>query len=165
MKTKWTSVAHLVHPIWPPHLMIAVKALDLLNLSPNMYVYIFRHVFTYPNLITCLHFFHWLSPTHKVKNIKLHGLMRSSKIKVAGPVSWVEFHLMMMIRMGWILMGVITIISGWFWYRKKKQTMEKNSGGVPKGNLGWPFIGETLDFIACGYTSRPVSFMDKRKSL
>lgn len=72
---------------------------------------------------------------------------------------------MMMIRMGWILMGVITIISGWFWYRKKKQTMEKNSGGVPKGNLGWPFIGETLDFIACGYTSRPVSFMDKRKSL
>lgn len=72
---------------------------------------------------------------------------------------------MMMIRMGWILMGVIIIISGWFWYRKKKQTMEKNSGGVPKGNLGWPFIGETLDFIACGYTSRPVSFMDKRKSL
>ncbi|KAF3596203.1 hypothetical protein DY000_02027995 [Brassica cretica] len=36
---------------------------------------------------------------------------------------------------------------------------------IPKGSLGWPVIGETLAFIACGYSSRPVSFMDKRKSL
>ncbi|GMN29286.1 hypothetical protein TIFTF001_002375 [Ficus carica] len=36
---------------------------------------------------------------------------------------------------------------------------------IPKGNLGWPLLGETIDFIACGYTSRPVSFMEKRRSL
>nr|WAW38272.1 CYP90C42 [Plumbago zeylanica] len=35
---------------------------------------------------------------------------------------------------------------------------------IPKGSVGWPLIGETLDFIACGYSSRPVSFMEKRKS-
>lgn len=61
---------------------------------------------------------------------------------------------------GILLMGVFV---GWFWYNKKTKMMMMS--GVPKGNLGWPFIGETLDFIACGYTARPVSFMDKRKSL
>ena len=64
-----------------------------------------------------------------------------------------------------VLMGIFV---GWFCYNNKKkmkrEVVEKKRG-VPKGNLGWPFIGETLDFIACGYTSRPVSFMDKRKSL
>ncbi|KAK6125714.1 hypothetical protein DH2020_040547 [Rehmannia glutinosa] len=30
---------------------------------------------------------------------------------------------------------------------------------------GWPLIGETLEFIASAYTSKPVTFMDKRKSL
>ncbi|KAL2520477.1 3-epi-6-deoxocathasterone 23-monooxygenase [Forsythia ovata] len=44
-----------------------------------------------------------------------------------------------------------------------KREEEKN--GVPRGSSGWPFIGETLEFIACGYTSRPVTFMEKRKSL
>ncbi|KAK2408962.1 cytochrome P450 90A1 [Trifolium repens] len=44
-----------------------------------------------------------------------------------------------------------------------KKNMKK--GKIPKGNKGWPLLGETLDFIACGYTSNPVSFMEKRKSL
>ncbi|XP_021908299.1 3-epi-6-deoxocathasterone 23-monooxygenase [Carica papaya] len=51
--------------------------------------------------------------------------------------------------------------------RRRNTTTEMKSGvsGVlPEGNLGWPFVGETLDFIASGYTSQPVSFMDKRKS-
>ncbi|TYI88861.1 hypothetical protein E1A91_D03G012100v1 [Gossypium mustelinum] len=71
------------------------------------------------------------------------------------------------------LMGVV-----WFWYKMKKMMRKEDrgtnksggSGGggggvVPKGNLGWPFIGETLHFIASGYSSQPVSFMDKRKLL
>nr|GMC53852.1 3-epi-6-deoxocathasterone 23-monooxygenase [Ipomoea batatas] len=33
---------------------------------------------------------------------------------------------------------------------------------LPLGNLGWPFLGETLDFISCAYSDRPESFMDKR---
>ncbi|XP_071717371.1 3-epi-6-deoxocathasterone 23-monooxygenase CYP90D1-like [Rutidosis leptorrhynchoides] len=33
------------------------------------------------------------------------------------------------------------------------------------GSMGWPFIGETLDFIACGYTDHPESFMEKRRLL
>ncbi|KAJ0724717.1 putative 3-epi-6-deoxocathasterone 23-monooxygenase [Helianthus annuus] len=33
------------------------------------------------------------------------------------------------------------------------------------GTMGWPFIGETLDFISCGYTDHPQSFIDKRRLL
>ncbi|ERN19749.1 hypothetical protein AMTRI_Chr05g69840 [Amborella trichopoda] len=45
-------------------------------------------------------------------------------------------------------------------WRKRK---ERESG--VKGSLGWPFIGETLEFIACAYSSTPESFMDKRRLL
>ncbi|GMI68174.1 ROTUNDIFOLIA 3 [Hibiscus trionum] len=63
-----------------------------------------------------------------------------------------------------LLLIVMSILLTWLWYNKMK--LENKSGfGVPKGSLGWPLIGETLDFIASGYTSRPVSFMDKRKLL
>ncbi|WCJ24936.1 Cytochrome P450 superfamily protein [Euphorbia peplus] len=67
----------------------------------------------------------------------------------------------------WVVM--LSIIIGWFWYfnkNKKNKKMEINNNlHLPKGNLGWPFVGETLDFIASAYTSQPVSFMDKRISL
>ncbi|CAI8609071.1 unnamed protein product [Vicia faba] len=76
--------------------------------------------------------------------------------------------------MGWII-GLcsfmsIFLVSWWFLCVKKKENkvMMKNmkkKGKVPKGNKGWPLLGETLDFIACGYTSNPLSFMEKRKSL
>lgn len=74
-------------------------------------------------------------------------------------------------------MGLLIIIISfmgvvWFWYKmKRKEDIGTNKSGgsgggvVPKGNLGWPFIGETLPFIASGYSSQPVSFMDKRKLL
>ncbi|XP_058069237.1 cytochrome P450 90D2 isoform X4 [Magnolia sinica] len=34
---------------------------------------------------------------------------------------------------------------------------------LPPGTLGWPYIGETLEFISCAYSPRPESFMDKRR--
>lgn len=69
----------------------------------------------------------------------------------------------------------LVVVIRWLWWRKnykqvkrsKVKSREKmiNGGEIPRGNQGWPLIGETLDFIACGYSSRPVSFMEKRKSL
>lgn len=67
----------------------------------------------------------------------------------------------------WFLMGTF-LLCWWFLFMKKKKNkvkMNKKKGKVPRGNKGWPLLGETLDFIACGYTSNPVSFMEKRKSL
>lgn len=59
------------------------------------------------------------------------------------------------------------LLCWWFLCMKKenKVKMNEKKGKVPRGNKGWPLLGETLDFIACGYTSNPVSFMEKRKSL
>ena len=64
-----------------------------------------------------------------------------------------------------VLMSLL-FISRWFLLgqKKKKKDTEKK-GKIPEGNSGWPLVGETLDFIACGYTSKPVSFMEKRESL
>nr|AYV88880.1 cytochrome P450 oxidase CYP90C29 [Polygala tenuifolia] len=55
------------------------------------------------------------------------------------------------------------VVLGW-WFLCKDSNLVEKKAGIPRGNSGWPFIGETLDFIAAGYTSRPVSFMEKRKS-
>ncbi|XP_076885764.1 3-epi-6-deoxocathasterone 23-monooxygenase CYP90D1-like [Bidens hawaiensis] len=51
----------------------------------------------------------------------------------------------------------------------KRRLWELSSTAVAKrtllGTMGWPFIGETLDFVACSYTDRPQSFIDKRRLL
>lgn len=52
-----------------------------------------------------------------------------------------------------------------WWFVKEKNENSKRNMKVPKGNSGWPLLGETLDFIASGYTSRPLSFMENRKSM
>ncbi|RZC49814.1 hypothetical protein C5167_018244 [Papaver somniferum] len=36
---------------------------------------------------------------------------------------------------------------------------------LPLGTLGWPFIGETIEFISCAYSGSPEKFMDKRRCL
>ncbi|XXG64240.1 hypothetical protein AAC387_Pa05g2240 [Persea americana] len=43
------------------------------------------------------------------------------------------------------------------------RTKAGNRTHLPPGTLGWPFIGETLEFISCAYTARPESFVDKRR--
>ncbi|KAK8670253.1 hypothetical protein V6N13_105011 [Hibiscus sabdariffa] len=34
---------------------------------------------------------------------------------------------------------------------------------LPLGSMGWPFVGETIQFISCAYSDRPESFMDCRR--
>ncbi|GLU22378.1 hypothetical protein SLE2022_384590 [Rubroshorea leprosula] len=41
----------------------------------------------------------------------------------------------------------------------------KYEGKLPLGSLGWPLLGETLEFISCAYSDRPESFMDKRRRM
>ncbi|CAL0311479.1 unnamed protein product [Lupinus luteus] len=72
--------------------------------------------------------------------------------------------------MEWIigLMVLLGLVSTTWWFLCEKKQKNKNTvakGKIPKGNSGWPLLGETLDFIASGYTSRPISFLEKRKSL
>lgn len=71
----------------------------------------------------------------------------------------------------WGIWVVVVIVTGWWYiwwksgFNKMKTRKEVVTSKIPRGNSGLPFIGETLQFIASGYSSQPLSFMDKRKSL
>lgn len=58
-----------------------------------------------------------------------------------------------------VVMAIVTIILCRSWKIKGRL----RSPPLPPGTLGWPFIGETLEFISCAHTARPESFMDKRR--
>ncbi|KAL1215544.1 3-epi-6-deoxocathasterone 23-monooxygenase CYP90C1 [Cardamine amara subsp. amara] len=73
---------------------------------------------------------------------------------------------------GFLVLTAGILLRSWLWFSQRNSKTkdgnkeeEKKKGMIPKGSLGWPVIGETLNFITCGYSSRPVTFMDKRKSL
>ncbi|KAK9923590.1 hypothetical protein M0R45_031999 [Rubus argutus] len=34
---------------------------------------------------------------------------------------------------------------------------------LPSGTLGWPFLGETIEFVSCAYSDCPESFVNKRR--
>ena len=36
---------------------------------------------------------------------------------------------------------------------------------LPLGSLGFPFIGETIEFVTCAYSDRPETFMNKRRRM
>lgn len=52
--------------------------------------------------------------------------------------------------------------------RRRSFTSQSHSHGLgqlPLGTLGWPIVGESLEFISCALTDRPESFMDKRRCM
>ncbi|KAJ0881246.1 putative 3-epi-6-deoxocathasterone 23-monooxygenase [Helianthus annuus] len=61
--------------------------------------------------------------------------------------------------------AVLFLFTVLFINRRHSLESRVNTKKILLGSMGWPFIGETLDFIACGYTDRPQSFMDKRRQL
>ncbi|XP_061371104.1 cytochrome P450 90D2-like [Gastrolobium bilobum] len=57
-----------------------------------------------------------------------------------------------------LLFTVIMVV-----YRNRRIRLKpKHINKLPLGTLGWPFIGETIEFVSCAYSDRPESFMDKR---
>ncbi|MBA0745437.1 hypothetical protein Gogos_008012 [Gossypium gossypioides] len=76
----------------------------------------------------------------------------------------------MMSSLTWIIVFVTAIsLSILSLYTKSKSKFSslssKNLCHLPLGTLGWPFLGETIDFISCAYSDRPESFMDCRRRL
>uniref|UniRef100_A0A6V7QQ78 Uncharacterized protein n=1 Tax=Ananas comosus var. bracteatus TaxID=296719 RepID=A0A6V7QQ78_ANACO len=76
--------------------------------------------------------------------------------------------MMMTMMMMWVGIGelVITIVVVFILsksYLKLKRRRESRRGRVPQGTLGWPLVGETLEFVSCAYSPRPESFMEKRR--
>ena len=56
-----------------------------------------------------------------------------------------------------IMLGIVWLILVW----SRGGGYRIHGAKLPLGSLGWPFIGETLEFISCPYSTRPESFMDK----
>ncbi|KAL7598046.1 3-epi-6-deoxocathasterone 23-monooxygenase CYP90D1 [Lactuca sativa] len=71
--------------------------------------------------------------------------------------------------------ALVFVFFAFFFIKNRRRPPWKISSPAPSssmvvrrillGTMGWPFIGETLDFISCGYTDHPQSFMDKRRLL
>ncbi|XP_057978435.1 3-epi-6-deoxocathasterone 23-monooxygenase CYP90D1 [Malania oleifera] len=47
--------------------------------------------------------------------------------------------------------------------RRSRLRLIRSRGRLPLGTLGWPVVGETIEFISRAYSDRPESFMDKRR--
>ncbi|XWS12060.1 hypothetical protein CRYUN_Cryun37aG0058100 [Craigia yunnanensis] len=73
----------------------------------------------------------------------------------------------------WIIIVLVTaiLVCIIFLYSKSKFNSlrsipsSKSSCQLPLGTLGWPFVGETIEFISCAYSDRPESFMDRRRRM
>ncbi|XP_057459414.1 3-epi-6-deoxocathasterone 23-monooxygenase CYP90D1-like [Actinidia eriantha] len=65
-------------------------------------------------------------------------------------------HLWIVLATSAILLSAILILY---------KTTTRSSNSLPSGSLGWPLLGETLEFISSAYSDRPESFMDKRRHL
>ncbi|CAA2968664.1 3-epi-6-deoxocathasterone 23-monooxygenase [Olea europaea subsp. europaea] len=65
------------------------------------------------------------------------------------------------------LLMTTTLLSAIILYRRIKSAILSSyySSPLPSGTLGWPFIGETIEFISCALSHRPESFMDKRRRM
>ncbi|KAL2516341.1 3-epi-6-deoxocathasterone 23-monooxygenase [Forsythia ovata] len=67
----------------------------------------------------------------------------------------------------WSLLMTTTLLSAIILYRKIKSAILSSyySSPLPLGTLGWPFIGETIEFISSALSHSPESFMDKRRRM
>ncbi|CAO2161434.1 unnamed protein product [Urochloa humidicola] len=65
----------------------------------------------------------------------------------------------------WVLLLVTAAAALWSGRRRRRDTKQEQAARLPPGSFGWPLIGETLDFVSCAYSSRPESFVDKRRLL
>ncbi|KAL1293147.1 hypothetical protein HN51_053769 [Arachis hypogaea] len=70
----------------------------------------------------------------------------------------------------WIVFAITPFLIFFFYKRrsnnKKVKSKERDDDEVPLlGSLGWPLIGETIQFVSSAYSHHPETFVDKRRHL
>nr|XP_029116234.1 cytochrome P450 90D2-like [Elaeis guineensis] len=70
-------------------------------------------------------------------------------------------NLMMMCMAAVMVVIILIFCKSW----KKKMMRGRRRNQLPRGSLGWPLIGETLEFMSCAYSPCPERFMDKRRTM
>lgn len=142
---------------------LTIKHLTFLSLSLYMYILYPFLSFSFTQTIQ------WSSTINHLHELKTDNKSSLISQLLVVPLLTTKIWVFFFKGMEWIIcvcvvMGMLFIMNRWILCGKNdEKTVAK--GKVPKGNSGWPLLGETLDFIASGYTSTPVSFLEKRKSL
>ncbi|KAF3450617.1 hypothetical protein FNV43_RR06706 [Rhamnella rubrinervis] len=65
----------------------------------------------------------------------------------------------------WIVLVMTVFLYAIILYRNWYRLRSKHRSPLPLGTLGWPFLGETIEFVSCAYSDCPESFMDKRRRM
>ncbi|CAL1360770.1 unnamed protein product [Linum trigynum] len=78
----------------------------------------------------------------------------------------------------WLLLPSLLLISSLLLFKKGRRSIITRSSSttttttspsppptLPLGSLGWPLVGETIEFISCTYSDRPETFINKRRAL
>jgi 3-epi-6-deoxocathasterone 23-monooxygenase len=67
----------------------------------------------------------------------------------------------------WVVLGTAIFLSTIILYRNRFRVLirSKHRSPLPLGTLGWPFLGETIEFVSFAYSDRPETFMDKRRRM
>ncbi|MED6140936.1 hypothetical protein PIB30_098422, partial [Stylosanthes scabra] len=69
----------------------------------------------------------------------------------------------------WVVFVIILSLVIFFYKsrisNKLKSKHSDHQHQLPLGTLGWPLIGETIQFVSSAYSDRPESFVDKRRRL
>ncbi|PKA63647.1 Cytochrome P450 90D2 [Apostasia shenzhenica] len=64
-----------------------------------------------------------------------------------------------------LLLLLATLLAALVLFLRRFSRRSGRRSPLPGGSLGWPIIGETLDFVSAAYSTRPESFMDRRRRL
>ncbi|XP_071686016.1 3-epi-6-deoxocathasterone 23-monooxygenase CYP90D1-like isoform X2 [Rutidosis leptorrhynchoides] len=64
-----------------------------------------------------------------------------------------------------IILSTVVLLFFTIFFINNRQSLRRSLPPNLLGSMGWPIIGETLDFISCGYTDHPQTFMEKRRLL
>ncbi|KAL5718909.1 22alpha-hydroxysteroid 23-monooxygenase [Ranunculus cassubicifolius] len=59
--------------------------------------------------------------------------------------------------------GIFILLSVILLKKISSKIRSKNRAPLPLGTLGWPIVGETIEFISSAYSNQPESFMNKRR--
>ncbi|KAI7985913.1 3-epi-6-deoxocathasterone 23-monooxygenase CYP90D1 [Camellia lanceoleosa] len=68
-----------------------------------------------------------------------------------------------------VLVTLLIFLSSIIVYRRSTRRFRSSRSSygrsLPSGSVGWPFLGETIDFISCAYSDHPERFMDTRRGM
>ncbi|CAN1785833.1 3-epi-6-deoxocathasterone 23-monooxygenase CYP90D1 [Linum perenne] len=96
---------------------------------------------------------------------KLIILMMLGKTSSTTTTTTTTLFSLLLLSLLLVISSLIFIKRGRFISTSSSLSSSSSSSVLPLGSLGWPLIGETIEFITSAYSDRPETFMNKRRAL